>query len=194
MTQVFTTDGKMIAVTALRAVPNKVVARRTKEKDGYAAVTLGIAGKGKVSKPLAGQLKKAGITSELTHLHEFKTDEQPEIGSTVDVASFAPGDKVNVSGVSKGKGYAGVIKRHHFSRGPETHGSDHHRKPGSIGSMFPQRVVKGRRLPGHLGSRQVTVKQLEVAEVHPESNLLLVKGAIPGSNGSLIEIQGVVHD
>lgn len=191
MTQVFTTDGKMTAVTAILATPNFVVGHRTTDNDGYQAIIIG-AGKIKhPSKPLVGQLKKAGIDTPVQTLKEVKMDSDlPDIASAIDVTVFEAGEKVDVSGVSKGKGYSGVIKRHHFSRGPETHGSDHHRAPGSIGSAFPQRVTKGHGMPGHLGSDQVTVKKLEIVEVHPNQNILLIKGAIPGSNGTIVEVRG----
>lgn len=191
MTQVFTADGKMTAVTAILATPNVVVGHRTPEKDGYSAVILGFDTRKEISKPLAGQLNKNNISDKLAVLKEFRTEEAlPEIASTLTVSTFEPGEIVDVSGTSKGKGYSGVIKRHNFHRGPQTHGSDHHRKPGSIGSAFPQRVVKGRKMPGHMGSDTVTIKKLEIVEVHPDKNILLVKGAIPGSNGTVVEIRG----
>lgn len=192
MTQVFTADGTMMAVTAILAEPNVVLGHRLVDKDGYRAAILGFGSSKKLSKPVAGQIKKAGVESVRT-VKEFRAAELPEIASLIDVSIFSPGDKVDVAGVGKGKGFAGVIKRHHFSRGPQTHGSDHHRAPGSIGSAFPQRVVKGRRLPGHLGSNQVTVKKLEIIEVNPDRHLLLIKGAIPGSKGTIVEVRGVAN-
>lgn len=191
MTQVFTADGKMVAVTAVQATPNIVVAHKTTDKDGYNAVALGFDTKKKLTKPMAGQLKKAGIDQQVAVIKEFKAEgDMPAVASEVTVTTFQPGDVVDVTGTSKGKGYAGVIKRHHFSRGPETHGSDHHRAPGSIGSMFPQRVTKGHGMPGHLGSDTVTVKKLEIVEVHPDKNILLIKGAVPGSRGTVVEVRG----
>lgn len=192
MTQVFTPDGKMVAVTAIQATPNVVVAHKTTDKDGYEAVVLGFDAKNKhVSKPLKGQVKKAGIETPVTLVKEFATgSEAPAVASEVTVSIFAAGDIVDISGTSKGKGFQGVIKRHGFSRGPETHGSDHHRAPGSIGSAFPERVVKGRRMPGQMGNERVTIKKLQIVEVHPDKNILLVKGAIPGSRGSVVEVRG----
>lgn len=190
MTQVFTADGAMTAVTAVQADPNAVLGHRTEEKDGYQAAILSFGKAKRASKPVAGQLKKAGVEQPVLKIKEFTAQELPAVGSTVTVAAFEPGDMVDVSGVSKGKGFAGVIKRHNFSRGPETHGSDHHRAPGSIGSAFPQRVVKGRRLPGHMGAERVTVKKLQIMEVHPDKNILLIKGAIPGANGTIVEVRG----
>ncbi len=190
MTQVFTADGKMIAVTAVQATPNIVLGHRTIEKDGYSAAIIGFGEAKRVNKPLAGQLAKAGTEQQVAVIKEMKAAELPEAASTVEVTVFEPGDMVDVIGVSKGKGFAGVIKRHNFHRGPETHGSDHHRAPGSIGSMFPQRVIKGRRMPGHLGSDRVTIKKLEIVEVHPGQNVLLIKGAIPGAKGTVVEVRG----
>lgn len=192
MTQVFTSDGKMIAVTAIQAEPNVVVAHKTTDKDGYEAVVLGFNTKKKhLSKPFTGQLKKAGIEQPVTMVKEFAVDgEAPAIASEITVSTFAAGDIVDVVGFSKGKGFQGVIKRHNFSRGPETHGSDHHRAPGSIGQAFPQRVVKGKKMPGHMGNERVTIKKLQIVEVHADKNILLVKGAIPGSRGSVVEVRG----
>ncbi len=192
MTQVFTTDGKMIAVTAIQATPNIVLGHRTLEKDRYQAVIVGFGSAKRVTKPLAGQLKKAGVEHPMAVVKEFRTETLPDIASTLEVSAFEPGDKVDVVGISKGKGFQGVIKRHNFSRGPETHGSDHHRAPGSIGSMFPQHVIKGRRMPGHLGDDRVTIKKLEIVEVHPDKHILLIKGAVPGSNGTVVEVRGQI--
>jgi large subunit ribosomal protein L3 len=193
MTQVFTANGKMTAVTAVQADPNIVLGLKTAAKDGYEAVVIGYGSAKHMTKPLAGQVKKAGSDRSIRTVKEYRTDETPEIASSIEVSAFEPGDKVDVIGMSKGKGYSGVIKRHNFHRGPETHGSDHHRAPGSIGSMFPQRVVKGRKMPGHLGDDRVTVKKLEIIEVHPDKNILLIKGAIPGSNGTIVEVRGYVN-
>ncbi len=194
MTQVFTNDGKMVAVTAIMATPNVIVGHRTIENDGYSAAILGFGEAKETTKPLAGQLKKAAIDQKVAVLKEVRGQELPDIATAIDVSVFSPGDKVDVTGVSKGKGFTGVIKRHNFSRGPETHGSDHHRAPGSIGSAFPQRVIKGRRMPGHLGADRVTVKKLEIIEIHPDKNILLIKGAIPGAKGTVVEVRGADND
>lgn len=190
MTQVFTTGGQMVAVTAIQADPNIVIGHRTADKEGYSAAILGFGTAKRASKPLAGQLKASGIDQTVGVIKEFRVATPPDIASAVTVDAFTPGDLVDVSGVSKGKGFAGVIARHNFSRGPESHGSQHHRAPGSIGSAFPQRVVKGRKMPGHLGAERVTIKKLEVVEVHPKHNILLIKGAIPGSKGTIVEVRG----
>jgi len=133
---------------------------------------------------------------KLKTLREFRVDDIDEIkdikiGDEITLANFKESDEIEVSGISKGKGFSGVIKRHNFSRGPETHGSDHHRHPGSIGSMFPQKVIKGRKMPGHMGFEKVTVKGLKIIKIIPETNILMLKGAIPGPNKSVIEIRTV---
>ena len=190
MTQVFQEDGTMVAVSVLEVAPNTVTRLRTSVVDGYTAVQLGTDVKKKLTKPRAGQLK--GLPSVAT-LREFRMDDLSgyEVGQTIAVAEmFAPGDLVDVTGVSKGKGFAGHIKRHHFSRGPKTHGSDHHREPGSIGpGTTPGRVYKGVRMAGHMGDEQVTTKKVKVVRTDADRNLLLLKGSLPGARGSLILVK-----
>jgi large subunit ribosomal protein L3 len=190
MTQVFQEDGTMVAVSVLEVAPNTVTRLRTSEVDGYTAVQLGTDVKKRLTKPRAGQLK--GLPSVGT-VREFRMDDLSgyEVGQTIAVAEmFAPGDLVDVTGVSKGKGFAGHIKRHHFSRGPKTHGSDHHREPGSIGpGTTPGRVYKGVRMAGHMGDEQVTTKKVKVVRADADRNLLLLKGSLPGSRGSLILVK-----
>lgn len=190
MTQVFQEDGTMVAVSVLEVAPNTVTRLRTSAVDGYTAVQLGTDVKKKLTKPRAGQLK--GLPSVAT-LREFRMDDLAgyEVGQTIAVAEmFAPGDLVDVTGVSKGKGFAGHIKRHHFSRGPKTHGSDHHREPGSIGpGTTPGRVYKGVRMAGHMGDEQVTTKKVKVVRTDADRNLLLLKGSLPGARGSLILVK-----
>ena len=196
MTQVFREDGMVIPVTVIEAGPCKVTAIREPERDGYAAVQLayGEVAERKLSKAELGHLKKAGAPA-MRHMVEFRdedfgTEEPPKIGEDVTVASFEPGQKVKVAGVSIGKGFQGGIKRHNFSRGPVTHGSHNVRAPGSIGaSAFPARVFKGMRMPGQMGNKRRTQKGLEVAEVDAERNLLLVKGSIPGSRNAMVEVR-----
>jgi large subunit ribosomal protein L3 len=199
MTQVFREDGTVVPVTVVEAGPCKVTAIREPERDGYAAVQLafGEVAEGKLSKPELGHLKKAGAPP-MRHLVEFRDaelgggegDEGPKVGDDVTVAAFEPGQKVKVSGTSIGKGFQGGIKRHNFSRGPVTHGSHNVRAPGSIGaSAFPARVFKGQRMPGQMGNRRITQRGLEVAEVDAERNLLLLKGSVPGSRNSVIEVR-----
>jgi len=189
MTQIFQEDGTMIGVSVVAVEPNTVTRIRTPERDGYTAVQIGIEESGKLNKPELGQLKNL---PKLAVLREFRLEDSDEpaytVGQKLDVTLFTAGDIVDVTGVSKGKGFSGHIKRHHFKRGPKTHGSDHHRAPGSIGpGTTPGRVYKGMRMAGHLGDTRATVKKLRVVRADAERNLLLVKGAVPGSlNGLLL--------
>lgn len=190
MTQVFGQDGRVDSVTAIEAGPCFVIQIKRVEKEGYDAVQLGFGEAKRLNQPLKGHLKKLGM---LKHLREFKASdiESIEIGHKVDVSIFKAGDVVDVSGISKGKGFAGVVKRHHFSGGPKTHGqSDRHRAPGSIGATTtPGRVLKGKRMAGHMGNERVTVRRLKVVEADPERNLLLVRGAVPGARNGLVTIR-----
>lgn len=190
MTQVFEKDGTMVAVSVLEVAPNTVTRLRTTDRDGYTAVQLGTDEKKKINKPQAGQL---GDLPALSTLREFRVDDLGtyEVGQTIAVGDvFADGDLVDVTGVSKGKGFAGHVKRHNFSRGPKTHGSDHHREPGSIGpGTTPGRVYKGVRMAGHMGDERVTTKKVKVVRTDSEHNLLLVKGSLPGGRGSLILVK-----
>jgi large subunit ribosomal protein L3 len=196
MTQVFQDDGTMVAVSVLAIEPNTVTRLRTTERDGYTAVQLGSEPAKKLTKPEAGQLKDLPkVAQTLATLREFRVDsvDDYEVGQTVSIEDlFSAGDQVDVSGVSKGKGFAGHIKRHNFRRGPKTHGSDHHREPGSIGpGTTPGRVYKGVRMAGHMGDEGVTIKKVRVVRTDPERNLLLVKGSLPGARGSLILVRKV---
>jgi len=186
MTQVFQPDGTMIAVSVVQVTPNTVTRLRTAERDGYTAVQLGAGERKKLTKPLAGQLKDL---PRVATIREFRLDgvDDYTVGQTLVIADvFAEGDLVDVIGVSKGKGFAGTVKRHNFSRGPKTHGSDNYRKPGSIGpATTPGRVYKGLRMSGHMGHERVTVKKLRVVRVDTDRNLLLVKGSVPGAPGAL---------
>ncbi|HLE78836.1 MAG TPA: 50S ribosomal protein L3 [Candidatus Limnocylindrales bacterium] len=190
MTQVFQADGTMVAVSVLEVAPNTVTRLRTPERDGYAAVQLGTEEKKKLTKPEAGQLK--GLPS-LATIREFRMDDLSgyEVGQTISLSDlFTDGDLVDVTGVSKGKGFAGHIKRHHFHRGPKTHGSDHHRAPGSIGpGTTPGRVYKGLKMAGHMGHERVTTKKVRVVKADANRQLLLVMGSLPGSRGSLILVK-----
>jgi large subunit ribosomal protein L3 len=194
MTQVFQDDGTMVAVSVLAIEPNTVTRLRTTERDGYTAVQLGTEPGKKITKPEAGQLKDLPKAArDLGTLREFRVEsvDEYEIGQTLSVADlFDAGDDVDVSGVSKGKGFAGHIKRHNFHRGPKTHGSDHHREPGSIGpGTTPGRVYKGLKMAGHMGDDTVTIKKVRVVRTDPDRNLLLVKGSLPGARGSLILVK-----
>ncbi len=190
MTQVFQADGTMVAVSVLAVEPNTVTRLRTTARDGYTAVQLGIEPSKRLTKPEAGQLE--GLPQVAT-IREFRIDDVDgyEVGQQLGVAElFAAGDLVDVTGVSKGKGFAGHIKRHHFKRGPKTHGSDHHRAPGSIGpGTTPGRVYKGMKMAGHMGDHRATVKKLRVVRTDAERNLLLVKGTLPGSKHALILVK-----
>jgi large subunit ribosomal protein L3 len=190
MTQLFQPDGTMVAVSVLEVTPNVVTRVRTTERDGYLAVQLGTDEKDKLSKPRAGQL---GDLPSLGTLREFRVDDAAgyEVGQTLAIGDvFADGDLVDVTGVSKGKGFAGHVKRHNFGRGPTTHGSDHHREPGSIGpGTTPGRVYKGVRMAGHMGDERVTTKKVRVVRADGEKNLLMLRGSLPGARGSLILVK-----
>ena len=189
MTQVFHEDGTAEAVTAIEAGPCTVTQVKTVAKDGYNAAQLGF-GELKPKSPRRGRAKEA---VKFKHLREFGVDdiEAIEAGQKVDVSLFKAGDMVNITGISKGKGFAGTVKRYHFAGGPKTHGqSDRHRAPGSIGATTtPGRVFKGMRMAGHMGNRRATVSNLKVVEADPARNLLLVSGAVPGMRNSLLLIR-----
>jgi len=193
MTNVFSSDGKLVPVTVVQVGPCVVTQVKTKDSDGYDALQLGFDEKKveKLNKPIAGHLKK--VTDKgFRVLREFRTDdvESVKAGDTIGVDMFTIGDKVNVSGISKGRGFQGTIKRHGFSRGPETHGSRNHRKPGSIGnSAWPGKVFKGKKLPGHMGTDRKTVKNLTIVDIKHDDNLLLVKGPLPGFKTGILEVR-----
>ena len=192
MTQVFQEDGKVERVTVLEAGPCPVTAIRDQERHGYVAVQLafGQTKEKHLSKPELGHLKKAGASAH-KHLVEFRDEgEGLQMGDTVTVESFNAGDKLKISGTSKGKGFQGTVKRHNFATGPKTHGSHNYRAPGSIGaSAWPARVMKGIRGPGHMGSERVTQKGVTVVDVIAGQNLLLVRGAVPGAKGGIVEVR-----
>ena len=195
MTQVFRPDGQAVPVTLLKAGPCMVVQRKTPTTDGYDAVQLGLlefVKPQRLAKPRAGHLKKAGAEGA-KFLREFPVrpgDDDSKPGDKVLVDQFKPKDKVDVIGISKGRGFAGLVKRHHFGGGADTHGSMFHRAPGSIGaSSVPSRVLPGMRMAGHMGHARVTVRNLEVIDVDAEDNLLVVKGAVPGPNGGYVVVR-----
>lgn len=189
MTQVFGDGGRVEAVTAIEAGPCTVTQVKTVAEEGYNAAQLGFGQAKRLNSPQKGHLKELG---QFKYLREFRVDdtEAIKVGERVDVSLFKTGDLVDVTGVSKGKGFAGVVKRHHFAGGPKTHGqSDRHRAPGSIGATTsPGRVLKGTRMAGHMGNKQVTVQRLKVFEADPARNLLLVEGAVPGAKNGLLLI------
>ena len=193
MTQVFRPDGQVVPVTLLKAGPCVVIQRKTPAIDGYDAVQLGMVEFArKVTKPEAGHLKKAGAEG-VKMIREFKLGNgqgDVKAGDRVLVDQFKPNDKVDITGVSKGRGFAGVMKRHNFGGGDGTHGSMFHRAPGSIGaSSYPSRVFPGTRMAGQMGHAQVTVRNLEVIDVDTEDNVLMVKGAVPGPNGGYVIVK-----
>lgn len=196
MTQVFTDDGILVPVTVVEAGPCTVIQKKTEEKDGYNAVQVGFGDikPSRVNKPMAGHFRKTG-TKPAKYLREFRTQEESELntGDEYKADIFEAGERVDVSGRSKGKGFLGVIARWGQHRGPMSHGSRYHRRPGSMGACAsPSKVMKGKRLPGRTGSDRVTVENLEVVRVDPERNLLLLKGAVPGAKGGLVSVRKAV--
>lgn len=191
MTQTFTQDGATNHVTAIQAGPCVVTQIKTKVKDGYEAVQLGFDEVKKLSSPEKGHLKRVGKL--LRHLREFKVDDLADlqVGQQIDVSIFQPGDRLDIVGVSKGRGFAGGVKRYHFKGGPKTHGqSDRQRAPGAISSnTFPARIWKGKKMAGHMGDERVTVKNLKVVQADLERNLLLIDGAVPGGTNGLLIIK-----
>ena len=195
MTQIFTEEGIVVPVTVVEAGPNVVTQVKTVEKDGYNAIQVGFedAKEKSLNKPQKGHLAAANVLKK--HLKEFRVDavEEYTVGQEIKADLFAAGEKIDVTGTSKGKGFQGPIKRHGQSRGPESHGSRYHRRPGSMGACsFPGRVFKNKKLAGHMGSVKVTVQNLEVVRVDADKNLILVKGAIPGPKGSMVTIKEAV--
>lgn len=193
MTQVWSDDDKLIPVTVIQAGPCVVTQLKTPKRDGYSAIQIGFGDikESKVNKPMAGHFEKAGVEPK-RHLMEVRLDESDsaKVGDQITVAEFAEAKSVHVSGVSKGKGFQGVMRRHNFKGGPGGHGSHFHRAPGSVGQCAtPSRVFKGLKLPGHMGSEMITVRNLDVVKIDTEQNLLLVKGAVPGAKGALLTIR-----
>lgn len=196
MTQLFQESGEAMVVTAIQAGPSVVTQIKSRERDGYDAVQVGfIENKVKQSRLSSAEKGHLRGLENVRYLREFRTDDISSVkrGDKVDVGFLKQGDLINVTGFSKGKGFAGVVKRYHFAGGPKTHGqTDRHRAPGSIGATtFPGRVLKGKRMAGHMGNRRVTARKVEVIKADPESNLLLVKGAVPGATGGLLIIERV---
>ena len=198
MTQVFNDEGQRVSVTAIQAGPCTVTQLKTREKDGYAAVQLGFGKRSlrKVTKPILGHVKKAGIDkTPPRRLGEIRLDADPEyaLGDTLKADIFSTGEFVDVIGRTKGKGFQGVVKRHHFGGGRASHGGGWTRRPGSIGMCVnPARVYKGRKMPGQTGGGRRTVQNLEVIDVRPEDSILLVKGAIPGPTGGIVTVRSAI--
>ncbi len=195
MTQIFSENGELIPVTVVQAEPNVVLQKRTKETDGYEAVQLGFYDKKdhRANKAEKGHAEKANTTPK-RYVREFRTStvDEYEVGQEIGVDVFEAGDAIDVTGTSKGKGFAGSIKRHNYARGPMGHGSRFHRTGGSMGSVDASRVFKGKALPGQMGAEQVTIQNLEVVKVDTERNVLLIKGNIPGAKKSLVKITTAV--
>jgi large subunit ribosomal protein L3 len=193
MTRIFAEDGSVVPVSVIEATPNTVTRLRTSERDGYVALQLGSGTAKRQTKPVAGQFKH--LDREQQHpraVREVRVDggDAYEVGQQLDVSLFEAGELVDVIGVSKGHGFTGVIARHNFKRGPKTHGSDHHRAPGSVGAgTTPGRVFLNTRMAGHMGDERVTVKKLTVVRIDPERNLILVRGAVPGARNGLLLVQ-----
>lgn len=198
MTQIFTEDGTQVPVTVIAVEPQIVVQRKTADIDGYEAIQVatGAVKEKRVNKPLKGHFDKAGVEYKKT-LREFPLAEGEEfnVGDELKVDVFEVGDKVDVTGTSKGKGTAGIIKRHNFGRGRETHGSKFHRMPGGMGAAsYPGRVWKGHRMMGRMGNERVTVQNLEIVRVDAENNFLLIKGAVPGPKNGLVRVRATVKN
>ncbi len=193
MTRIFEDDGSVVPVSVIEASPNTVTRIRSAEQDGYTALQLGAGSARRVTKPVAGQFSHLGKDQQRPkHVREVRVEEadEYEVGQQLGVDLFTAGELVDVTGMSKGRGFAGVIARHNFRRGPKSHGSDHHRAPGSIGAgTYPGRVWKGTKMPGHAGDERVTVKKLRVVRIDPERNLILVRGAVPGARNGLLLVQ-----
>ncbi len=196
MTQVFSKDGKLIPVTVVEITPNTVMQVKTVESDGYSAIQLGVVDKKEknATRQEIGHAKKANTTPKRFLKELRNVDGEYTIGQTLDASVFEVGEVVDVTGTSKGKGFQGVIKRHNQNRGPMGHGSHYHRGPGSMGTMLPKRVLKGKKLPGHMGNETITIQNLQIVEVNAEENYILVSGNIPGPKNSLVLIKTAVKN
>ncbi|HET7522231.1 MAG TPA: 50S ribosomal protein L3 [Bacillales bacterium] len=195
MTQIFTDNGEVVPVTVVEAEPNIVLQKKTLENDGYEALQLGLKDKkeSRTNKPQKGHADKAGTKAKhfVKEIRGANLDDY-EVGQEVKVDTFAEGDVIDVTGTSKGKGFQGAIKRHNQQRGPMTHGSRYHRRPGTMGAIDPMRVFKGKKLPGRMGGDRVTVQNLSIVKVDTERNLLLIKGNIPGAKKSYVVVKSAV--
>ena len=196
MTQVFTKEGKLIPVTVIEVQPNTVMQVKTVETDGYSAIQVGMVDKkeARANKPEMGRAKKANTTPKrfLKEIRDY--DGTVNIGDVITANTFEVGEVVDVTGTSKGHGFTGVIKRHNQSRGPETHGSRYHRRPGSLGTMLPKRVLKGKKLSGHMGVDTVTIQNLEIIEINESEGYILVSGNVPGAKNSVVFIKSAIKN
>ena len=195
MTHLFSETGEVVPVTVIEAEPNVVLQKRTQENDGYEAIQIGFADqkKNNTNKPEVGHAEKANTTPKrfVREIRDVNLDEY-DLGQEINVEVFQAGDKIDVTGTSQGKGFQGSIKRHNQARGPMSHGSRYHRRPGTMGAVDPARVLKGKNLPGQMGGEQVTIQNLEVVKVDAERNLLLVKGNVPGAKKSFVKITSAI--
>lgn len=188
MTRIFDEEGMEIPVTLMRIERNIVTQLKNKVKDGYVAIQVGAGAKKRLNKAEAGHLKKIKPAISPRVLYEIKTDKEYKPGAEITLDQFKEEEKVNVTGVSKGKGFSGTVKRHNFHLGPKTHGSHNYRQPGSIGATYPQRVIKGKRMAGHLGSQKTTTKNIKIVKIDQGKKEILLRGAVPGPRNSLILI------
>lgn len=180
MTRIFNEAGKQIPVTLVKLQNNIITQLKTTEKDGYSAVQIGAGMVKRLNKPEAGHVKQIEGKIKPKKLYEIKTADEYKVGQELTIEQFQEGEDVNVSAISKGKGFAGTVKRHNFHLGPKTHGSHNYRQPGSIGATYPERVIKGKRMAGHMGHEKVTVKLIKIIKINKESNEILLSGPIPG--------------
>lgn len=192
MTSILKEDGAAIAVTLLSASPNTVTQIKNKENDGYNAVQIGTENQKKIGKSQAGHYKSAKVAPKIAREFRIIDDEINElnVGDQISADVFDVGDTVNATGISKGKGFAGTIKRHRFHRGPKTHGGQSYRRPGSIGSMYPQKIFKGKKMAGHMGHSRVTTKNLRIALIDKDNSVIGVEGAVPGPKKGLVLLRG----
>lgn len=188
MTRIFDKTGNQVPVTLVCFEPNVITQIKTKKKDGYAAIQVGGGNKKRLKKPEIGHLKKVKTDLKPRKYFEIKTEENIPLGQELNLEQFKEGEKVSVTAISKGKGFSGTVKRHHFHLGPRTHGSNNYRQPGSIGATYPERVIKGRRMAGHLGAQRTTITNLEVVKINLEKKEILLKGAVPGARESFVLI------
>lgn len=186
MTRIFAENGDQLPVTLIKVSENVITQIKTLEKDGYQAIQIAAGSKRRLNKSQLGQLKNLQIKP--ARFFEIRTVKDFNLGDKIGLSIFYEGEKVNISSTSKGKGFAGTVKRHGFHLGPKTHGSNNYRQPGSIGSSYPQRVIKGRKMPGRLGGGKVTLKNVKIVHLDPDRNLMLIKGAVPGPKNTYVLI------
>jgi len=192
MSQIFNENDSYVPVTLVRVLKNSICAVKTIKKDGYSAVQIGAQTKKIDKKSIIENLKKKGISERLSKFTEYRTEEIGlKVGDEIEIETLNINDKVSIIGKSKGKGFSGTVKRHNFTIGPKSHGSNNQRQPGSIGSAYPQRVVKGRKMPGRMGANRITVKNLEIVDIDKENRILAIKGAIPGPNRSISVLEKI---